>query len=86
MTLLLALVLESLADRIFNERTIFMLTSPKLLGKRNSGNGIRGFFTASKQDIYQSTSGMFSACRNNQPCSQEKSSINYKQKIIQNLS
>lgn len=77
------LVLESLADGIFSERTIFLFASPKFLRERKTGNGIRGFFTASEQNIYQSTSGMFSACRNNQPCRQKKSSINYKHKITQ---
>lgn len=45
---LVNLVLESLADGISAERAIFMSASPKLLWKRNSGNDIRGFFTASE--------------------------------------
>lgn len=47
---LVNLVLESLADGIFSERTIFMFASPKLLWKRNSGKDIRGLFTASEQN------------------------------------
>lgn len=46
---LVNLVLESLADGIFSERAAFMFASPKLLWKRNGGNGIGGFFTASEQ-------------------------------------
>lgn len=45
----MTLVLESLADGIFSERTIFMFASPKLLWKRNCGNGTGGFSTASEQ-------------------------------------
>lgn len=45
------LVLESLADGIFSERTIFMFASPiSFLWERKGGDGIRGFVTASEQN------------------------------------
>lgn len=82
--ILVNLVLESLADWIFSERTFYVCVSQVNLGKKQ-WQWHQGILHSirTEQNIGQSTSGMSSACRNNQPCRQRKSSINYKQKIIQ---
>lgn len=85
---LVNLVLESLTDGIFSERPFYVRVSQVNLGKKQLPllrppwhQGILHSIRT-EQNIGQSTSGMSSACRNNQPCRQRKSSINYKHKFL----
>jgi len=82
---LVNLVLESLADGIFAERTGFMFASPWLLWKRNSGNGIGGSFTASEQNktFISAQVECSQHAETTNHADRKKSSINYKHEIIQ---